>query len=136
MKIINPAKKRWYALSDKIRFIIIGCINAAIMYAIYALFVLILSPRYYQMACAFAWIFSSISSFFMHKIWVFHVKGDNLKRYLKCCSTWFVSYLINAILLEFFVKFCHINIYISQILAPSIAGILTYLAFKKYALSK
>lgn len=126
----------WYRLSDKIRFAIIGSLNAVIMYLMYVSFIFLFGKEHYQIALALAWLFSSITSFFTHKYFVFHSKGNILKQYIKCCSTWVISYFINAILLEFFVKSIHMNVFISQILAPTIAGIFTYFMFKKVAFKK
>lgn len=129
-------KKRWFDLSDKIRFAIIGIINAIFAYLLYALFLIILGQVYHQLSLAFAWIFSSVTSFFTHRIFVFQGKGKIIKEYLKCCSTWVIAYLINAVLLEFFVRFIELNPFVAQILAPAIAGIFTYFAFKKVAFKK
>ena len=136
MKIINKRIKSWYRISDKIRFALVGCVNAGIMYFIYAVFVLILGEKLYQAALIFAWILSSLTSFFMHKIFVFCSKGNIFKEYMKCCSTWVISYGINAIFLEALVKYLKLNVYISQIIAPAIAGIFTYFIFKKFAFKK
>ena len=133
MKIMNKNQKIWYTQSDKLRFAIIGCLNAAFMYLIYTVFIFILGEKYYQCALAIAWLISSVTSFLTHKYFVFHSKGNLIKEYFKCCSTWIVSYFINAVLLDIFVKFVHLNVFISQILAPTIAGIFTYFMFKKYS---
>ena len=123
----------WYGLSDKIRFAVVGCFNAGIMYLIYVSFIFILGEKQYQIALALAWFFSSITSFLTHKYFVFNSKGNIIKQYIKCCSIWVISYFINAVLLEIFVKYIHMNVFISQILAPTIAGIFTYFMFKKVA---
>ena len=67
--------KNWYKLSDKIRFAVIGCLNALICYLIYAFFVCILGNDYYQIALALAWGISSITSFFTHRYFVFNLIG-------------------------------------------------------------
>ncbi len=126
----------WYRLSDKVRFAFIGCFNAVIMYLIYVSFIFILGEKFYQYALAAAWILSSVSSFFTHKYLVFNSKGNIIKQYIKCCSIWVISYFLNAFLLEIFVKYMHLNVFISQILAPTIAGIFTYFMFKKIAFKK
>lgn len=128
--------KLWFKLSDKIRFAIIGCINALICYLIYAFFIFILGNNYYQISLALAWGISSITSFFTHRYFVFRAKGNVLKEYFKCCITWIIAYSINAILLEIFVSKLNLNVYLSQIIAPAIAGIFTYFMFKKVAFTK
>ena len=126
-------KNKWFKLSDKIRFAIIGIVNALFAYFLYAIFLIILGQDCHQLALVLAWIFSSITSFLTHRYFVFRSKGKIIKEYLKCCSTWVVAYFINAILLEIFVSIFCLNPYVAQVIAPAIAGIFTYFAFKKVA---
>lgn len=126
----------WLQMSDKIRFAIVGCFNALIAYMIYVFFILIFGKYYYQHSLALAWIFSSIISFFTHRIFVFRGKGNLIKEYIKCASTWIVAYFINAFLLEILVKFIKLNPYLAQVIAPAIAGIFTFIMFKKMAFKR
>ena len=126
-------KKFWFSLSDKIRFLVIGGFNAGVSYLIYSAFCLILGEAAYQIALALAWAISSVVSFTTQKFLVFEAKGNWIKEYLKCCTTWFFSYLINAGLLEFIVKILHLNVFIAQIVATLAAAIFTYVLFKKFA---
>lgn len=129
----NGIKKYWFNLSDKIRFLLIGGINAGISYIIYSLSVFILGEHSYQISLAIAWIVSSITSFTTQRLFVFNIPGNIIKQYLKCCTTWVFSYLINAFLLELFVQKMHINVYLAQIIATLIAAGFTYILFKKFA---
>lgn len=128
--------KYWLQLSDKIRFFIVGAFNAGVSYFIYSLVVFFLGASYYQTALALAWVISSVVSFNMQRNFVFHSKGNVIKEYFKCCTTWVFSYIINACLLEFFVKKILINVYIAQILATLISAVFTYIMFKKFAFRK
>jgi len=123
----------WFKISDKIRFLLVGGFNAGVSYLIYSAFCLILGETAYQTALAIAWVISSVVSFTTQKFLVFRGKGDWKKEYLKCCTTWVFSYMINAGLLELFVRILHINVYIAQILATLSAAIFTYIVFKKFA---
>lgn len=134
MKItIEGIKEYWFSLSDKIRFLFIGGVNAGISYIIYSVSVLILGEHAYQVSLALAWIISSITSFTTQRLFVFNIPGNLVKQYLKCCTTWVFSYLINAFLLEIFVQKLHINVYFAQIIATLIAAGFTYILFKKFA---
>ena len=126
-------KNYWFNLSDKIRFLIIGGLNAGISYLIYFAVCLILGESFYQIALALAWAISSVISFTTQKFFVFNVEGNVIKQYLKCCTTWFFSYLINAFFLEMFVKQLMFNVYLAQIIATLLAAIFTYILFKKFA---
>ena len=123
----------WFKLSDKIRFLVVGGFNAGVSYLIYSAFCLILGETAYQIALALAWTISSVISYTTQKFLVFKGKGNWVKEYLKCCTTWFFSYLINAGLLELIVKILHLNVFIAQIVATLAAAIFTYIFFKKFA---
>lgn len=129
----DSMRKYWFQLSDKVRFLLVGGFNAGVAYIIYSIFCLIIGSEAYQTALALAWAISSIISFITQKFLVFEGKGNWLKEYLKCCSTWFFSYLINAGLLEFIVKICGLNVFVAQIIANLTAAIFTYIVFKKFA---
>ena len=129
-------REYWFKLSDKIRFLIIGCFNAGVSYLIYSAFCLILGDSAYQVALALAWAISSVVSYSTQKFLVFQANGNWIKEYLKCCTTWFFSYLINAGLLEFIVKILHLNVFIAQIIATITAAVFTYIFFKKFAFKK
>lgn len=128
--------KYWFSLSDKIRFLLIGAFNAGISYLIYSTLVFFLGAEAYQTALALAWVISSITSFTTQRLFVFNVKGNIFKQYCKCCTTWVCSYMINAGLLEMFVKKLHLNVYLAQIIATLIAAVFTYILFKKFAFKR
>ncbi len=44
--------------------------------------------------------------------------------------------MINAGLLEMFVKKLHLNVYVAQIIATLIAAVFTYILFKKFAFKR
>ena len=125
-----------FKLPDFVRFIIIGCINASISYVIFAIAVFLLGQEHYQCCVALQWIFSSVISYLNQKFFVFCTKGNYVKEYLKCCSTWFISYLLNVIILEIFVRFITNNVYIAQFIALAIVSAVTYLLFKFFAFKK
>ena len=128
----NILEKTWFKLSDKIRFVFVGGLNA-----LYVSFLYIIGSGAYQISLTLAWAFSSIFSYTSQKFLVFQTKNKNiLKEYFKCCITWFFSYLVNAVLLEILVSKIHINAYFAQIFATIIAAIFTYIMFKIFAFKK
>ena len=129
-------KKFWFSLDDKIRYLIVGSFNAGVCYLIYSLICLIMGDSTYQIALALAWFLSSAISFTMQRNFVFEGEGVWYKEYLKCCVTWFFSYLINACLLEFTVKYLHLNVYIAQLISNFTAAVFTYILFKTFAFRK
>ena len=129
-------KELWFKLDDKIRYLFVGGFNFCVCYFIYSLVCFIFGAKLYQFALAIGWALSSIVAFFMQRTLVFEGKGVWYKEYAKCCITWFFSYLINAGLLEFTVKYMHLNVFIAQLISNFMAAVFTYVVFKKYAFRK
>lgn len=126
-------RKCWFGLADKIRFLIVGCFNAAVSYTFYVVFCLLFGAENYQLALILSWVLSSFISFSTQKYLVFESKGSWLKEYSKCCMTWCISYVMNALILEFFIRFMVINVYLAQIISTLSVAILTYFLFKNFA---
>jgi len=124
------------SVSDKIRFVIVGCINAAISYFIFAIALFVLGNEHYQLCVILQWTISSIFSYLNQKFFVFCTKGNYIREYLKCCSTWAVSYFLNVIILEILVKYIMKNIYLAQFISLFIVSVVTYVLFKYFAFKK
>lgn len=128
--------KKWYDLPDKIRFLLVGGFNAAFSYIIFAIAIHFIGQEHYQICVALQWIISSVFSFVNQKIFVFCTKGHWISEYIKCCSTWAVSYACNALILELIVRFISKNVYIGQFFSILLASIVTYILFKYFAFKR
>ena len=133
MEVINNFYKTWCKIPDKIRFLLVGGVNAAISYGIFAIAVYLIGSVHYQACVILQWSLSSVFSYFNQKFFVFCTKGNYLKEYLKCCSTWAVSYLLNVIILELLVRFAIKNVYLSQFVSIFAVSVVTYVLFKYFA---
>lgn len=131
--MIKNLETIWFKLSDKLRFLLVGGFNFVVSYIIYVICIFIFGKELYQAALALSWIISSVISFTTQRIFVFPVKGNLLKQYIKCCFTWVFSYLINSFLLWILVSKLFVNVFLGQIFAVSIAAIFTYIMFKLFA---
>ena len=133
MKYAELLYKKWFKIPDKIRFLFVGGLNAVISYFIFVLAVFVIGDKYYQICAALQWGISSIFSFVNQKVFVFGTKGNWIREYLKCCATWLISYIMNALILEVLVKYCRMNVYLAQILSIFSVSVLTYVLFKYFA---
>ena len=133
MKYAELLYKKWFKIPDKIRFLFIGGLNAVISYFVFVLAVFVIGDKYYQICAALQWGISSIFSFVNQKVFVFGTKGNWIREYLKCCATWLISYIMNALILEVLVKYCNLNVYLAQILSIFSVSVLTYVLFKYFA---
>ena len=127
---------KWCSISDKIRFLLVGGYNAAFSYVIFAIAIFMIGEHHYQVCVALQWIISSVFSFVNQKIFVFCTKGNWVKEYLKCCTTWAVSYACNALILEALVRYVTRNVYIGQFVSIFLASIVTYVLFKYFAFKR
>ena len=125
--------KKWFLINDKIRFVIIGGLNALISYTIFILFIVAFTKQHYQLCVALQWFFSSFISYLNQKFLVFNTVGNYIKEYLKCCFSWVISYLLNVVILEILMRLYLKNVYISQFLSLLIVSIATYILFKYFA---
>jgi putative flippase GtrA len=131
--MLKSLYSKWCKIDDKIRFLLVGGVNFAISYVIYAISIYLLGQEYYQLCLILQWVLSSFTSYFNQKFFVFCTKGNYVKEYLKCCSTWVLSYFLNALLLEVFVKYVFKNVFISQFIAAFLVSVATYVLFKYFA---
>ncbi len=129
----NSLYQKWCKVSDKIRFLFVGGLNAGVSYVIFAIAILLLGQEHYQLCAALQWGISSVFSYVTQKFLVFCTRGNYIKEYLKCCSTWFISYLLNVVILELFVKFVFKNVFIAQLFSIFTVSVFTYIMFKKFA---
>lgn len=125
--------KKWYNISDKIRFLFVGGFNAAFSYIIFAAAIFLIGKEHYQLCVALQWIISSVFSFVNQKIFVFCTKGNWISEYLKCCTTWVISYVCNALILELIVRYVTKNVYVGQLVSIFLASVVTYILFKYFA---
>lgn len=128
-KIINF----WFSLSDKIRFLFVGGFNFAFAYFLFIVMTLIIGKEHYQIDLVLSWLLSSFVSYTTQKTLVFCTKGNIIKEYFKCFTSWMVSYAVNALLLELFVSVLSINVFVSQFFATGMAAVVTYILFKFFA---
>lgn len=125
----------WFKIPQFIRFIIVGIFNTAIAYLVFCTLVFIFGEELRQICLAVQWALTSFITFLTQRTFVFRSKGKILKEYLKCCATWVIGYLINAILLELIMKL-PINVYLAQIIALGLTSICNFVLLKYWALRK
>jgi len=142
MDKLNKLYKFWCNQSQILRFFIIGCVNAGISYIIFAAALWIAGVKYYQFAVFVQWTVSSVFSYFNQKFFVFCTVGNYLKEYLKCCTTWGISYVLNVVILEILMKTIFSNdirvftipgVYIAQFISIFLVSVSTYILFKCFA---
>ena len=133
MEKIRKIYENWCKIPDKIRFVMVGGYNAGFSYIIFIIAILLIGKEHHQICVALQWIISSVFSFINQKIFVFCTKGNWFREYFKCCATWVVSYICNAILLEIMLRFVISNVFLAQLISIMASAIVTYILFKHFA---
>ena len=136
MDIIRALYNKWCQIPDLIRFFFIGGINFLIGYAIFVIALLLLGEQHHQLAVVIQWVVSSVPSYFNQKFFVFCTKGNYWKEYIKCFSTWVISYFLNVIILEILVRIHFLNVFYDQIISLFLVSLVTYVMFKFFAFKK
>ena len=133
MEILKNLYNSWCKVDDKIRFLLVGALNAGISYVIFAALFFVLGGTHAQICITGQWVLSSPISYLNQKFFVFGTKGNYLKEYVKCLSTWVVGYFLNAIFYDLFTKYLIKNGYIAQFISIGVVSVMTYVLFKYFA---
>lgn len=123
----------WMRFPEKIRFILVGGYNAVISYLLYVLILWFTNEKSPQLALFTSFIVSTFHNFLTQKIYVFCTKGGYLREYIKCLTSWTISYVLNSMFLILFTAVFNINPYLAEFFAMAIVGVNTYLMLKFFA---
>ena len=123
----------WMRFPEKLRYLFVGGYNTVISYALYVLFQWLWEIP--QTALFLSFMVSSVNSYWTQKIYVFGTKGNCKKEYMKCLVCWGISYGLNVVLLELFLKM-NLNPYSAQVLALALVTINSYLMLKYIAFQR
>ncbi len=128
--------RRWFALDEKVRFVIAGICNMGIRYLIFVLLGLAFTVNRYQIILLATWLSSSVIAFLSYKYLVFRTEGHHIKEFVKSLLIWCLSYVLNALLLGFLVGRLQWNVYAAQGLVIILIVVINYLLFKHFAFKK
>lgn len=131
--MFDKIKSFWLNLPRFIRFLVVGSYNFAVSYIIFAILILFFTDKNSQICLFLSYLISSFNSYFSQKFLVFQTRGDYLKEYIKCSITWFVGYVLNAILLNILQNILNINVYLSQFICLGSVSVITYVLFKYFS---
>ena len=127
----NQLFNLWIKFPEKIRFLLVGGYNTVFSYFLYVLLVYFGLNAQISLLISFA--VSSVNSYLTQKFYVFLTKGNYLNEYLKCLTTWFGSYVLNAVLLFVFMHFFNLNAYIGELIVLILLTVYSFVALKYFA---
>lgn len=127
--------EQWFALNEKLRFLILAGINMFIRYLLFIGFGFMMGTRHYQIILALSWGLSVFVAFLSYKYLVFGSKGKHLPEFLRSVLIWFFTYLFNVYMLDFLVAKMGLNVYLAQGIIICIIFVVNYFLFKNFAFS-
>lgn len=125
--------KWWMTWPQKLRFLLVGGYNTFFSYVLFALLLWVFGGQYEQTALFLSFALSSINSFWTQKIYVFASKAPAIPEFIKCLSTWGISYVLNAGMLWIFVDMLNINAYLAQGVILILLTVFSWVMLKYFA---
>ena len=122
----NDKVKSYGGFKRLSRFVIVGGVNTALTYALYA--GLVWYGLHYLLALTIEYVIGILAGFIANRQWTFAYRdriGPALFRYM---ATYCGVYLLNAVLLMFFVELAGMNKLLAQLFALGMATLASYLA--------
>lgn len=118
---------------EKLRFLLVGGYNTVFSYILFAGLLWGLGGYHEQIALALSFGISSINSFWTQKIFVFASKEPALPEFIKCLSTWGISYALNAFLLWIMTDGLNVNPYVAQGIVLIVLTVFSWMMLKYFA---
>lgn len=113
------------------RFIFVGILNTILGFGIY--FILLSLNVYYMLALLISHLICVTHSFIWNKKWTFKSKGDGRREGLKFISVYSITFLINLLILAFFVEKLMFDPKVGQIFALGIVTMMSFLGHKYWS---
>ena len=122
--------------NQKIRYLIVGIYNTIFVYLVFVLlFYYFSSFVNYVLLLGLCHIIGVTNNFFTYRAFVFNVRKNNLRNYLRFNLVYLFTYLINLVLLVILTKKIYLNIYLAQGLIIVSIAIIGFFLNKNYSFS-
>ncbi|MBR4927524.1 MAG: GtrA family protein [Alphaproteobacteria bacterium] len=136
MNLYRRLYQYWMTWPQKLRFLLVGGYNTVFSYVLFAGLLWLMNEQHEQLALVLSFTLSSVNSFLTQKIYVFATVGGWKSEFLKCLTTWGISYLINATVLWVLVDYLRVNPYIAQAYAVIFLTVFSWIMLKHFAFKK
>lgn len=132
--LIDKILSHWFALNQKLRYLIVGGYNTGFAYAVFCVLGFFLENYlHYLVILVLCYIISITNSFINFRFFVFRSKGNWRNEYFKTNIVYFWHFLLNAFLLFIFKDKLNMNIFFAQFLCVTILIIAVYFAHKHFS---
>ncbi|MCL1801815.1 MAG: GtrA family protein [Promicromonosporaceae bacterium] len=131
-------RKPWTLVRDqRIRFLLVGGFNTVLGYSLFALFDFLIGDSLgefgYMLALVLSYALAMTVAFFLHRKFVFRVKGKLLLDFGRFVLTNMVGFGLNAVILPLMVTITGLIPLIAQAITAFIVAIASYLLHKHFS---
>ncbi len=122
-------------LIQPIKFIIIGIFNTFISFIVYCLCFTLLKFSYFWSLLP-AYVFGIINSYIWNSKWTFNDNALNCRIFLKFTLVYVGTFFINLAILSVAIKIIKLDGLISQAIALTIAGVISFTGYKYWTFKR
>lgn len=119
--------------TEFIRFLVAGAWNTAFGYGVFVLLFYLPLKLHYIVVLILSNIISITNAYVCYKIFIFKTHGNYLNEYLRFYGVYGTTFLINLLLLPFFVEILKIHPVISQGMVLSVTIFASYFGHKHFS---
>lgn len=119
----------------RLAFLIVGGFNTAFGFGLFTLFYFLLKEyRWgYMGGLVLAQLIATVVAFFLYRTLVFRVRGNAWGDFLRFCSVYLVSFVINALATPFCVEVLGLNPLLAQALVIAVTTVASYLGHSRFS---
>ncbi|MBQ4899954.1 GtrA family protein [Paenibacillus sp. Marseille-P2973] len=121
--------------SQPFKFVLVGILNTCISFIAYIFFISFVSDNY-LFALMFSHLFGIINSYFWNRRWTFNSVNTNHRSILKFVLVYFITFLVNLLLLHLLIDNGGINKLLSQALALLVTTAISFVGHKYWSFKK
>jgi gtrA-like protein len=132
IKLYRQIENRWFGLSQKIRFLLVGGFNTFLAYLLFVLFVAILQIPY-RLSLIIQYILTVNISIFSMRYYVFRSAGNPKDEYFRAWGVYLFMLGFNYAALFLLIDIAGINAVISQGIYIVVSTIVIFLLHKNYS---
>jgi putative flippase GtrA len=121
---------------ERVRFTIVGGINTAVGYGLFALFYLLFGKWIGYIASLYAsYFFATLLAFYLHRRFTFRVAGTGslLMDFLRFQGVYVIALIINTVALPLLVELAHMHALVAQALIVILTTVLSYVGHKFFS---
>jgi len=134
MRILDFAKNYSPNTQKKITYIAVGAWNTLFSYAAFLyLYYLTHDSLHYMLILVLSQIVGLTNAYICYKLLVFKTKGNYLKEYLRFYVVYGSTFIVNLLLIGFFVELIGLNPVVSQAIIAVIVVVLAYFGHSRFS---